>query len=88
MTIGSCFKKSPSDARLLDFGMGWGDWLLMANGLGYESCGIELSESRIEANALKSKGTKVIELGSKQKIYGLTSINTEQSLLSTYQKSA
>lgn len=75
MTIGSCFKKSPSDTRLLDFGMGWGDWLLMANGLGYESYGIELSESRIKY--AESKGTKVISWEQAENLR-FDFINTEQ----------
>jgi 2-polyprenyl-3-methyl-5-hydroxy-6-metoxy-1,4-benzoquinol methylase len=75
LTIGSCFKKSPSDIRLLDFGMGWGDWLLMANGLGYESYGLELSTSRIKH--AESKGINVI---SWEQAEGLRFefINTEQ----------
>ena len=75
MTIGSCFKKSPSDTGLLDFGMGWGDWLLMANGLGYESYGLELSKSRIKH--AESKGTKVISWEQAEDLR-FEFINTEQ----------
>lgn len=75
MTIGSCFKSSPSDTRFLDFGMGWGDWLLMANGLGYESYGMELSESRIKY--AESRGIKVINWEQAEKL-NFDFINTEQ----------
>ena len=64
MIIGSCFKKSPSDTRLLDFGIPVGV-ITMVNGLGYESYGIELSESRIKY--AESKGTKVISWGASRK---------------------
>ena len=75
MIIGSCFNTSPSETRFLDFGMGWGDWLLMANGLGYESFGLELSESRIRH--AESKGTKVITWEEAENLR-FDFINTEQ----------
>jgi 2-polyprenyl-3-methyl-5-hydroxy-6-metoxy-1,4-benzoquinol methylase len=43
----SFFKKQPSDLKLLDFGMGWGKWCLMAKAFGCSVYGIELSEARI-----------------------------------------
>lgn len=43
----SFFKKQPSDLKLLDFGMGWGKWCLMAKAFGCEVYGLELSEARI-----------------------------------------
>jgi len=33
--------------RVLDFGMGWGEWLLMARAFGFEATGVELSEERV-----------------------------------------
>ena len=75
MTIGSYFKTSPSDTRLLDFGMGWSDWLLMANGFGYECFGLELSESRIKY--AESRGVKIIEW-EQAKNLRFDFINTEQ----------
>ncbi len=38
----------PRDVRVLDFGMGWGDWASMARALGCETFGVEISRSRIE----------------------------------------
>lgn len=58
MTVGSCFSTKRSDTKFLDFGMGWGDWLLMANGFGYQCFGLELSESRIKY--AESRGLKAI----------------------------
>ena len=75
MTIGSYFKTSPSDTRFLDFGMGWSDWLLMANGFGYQCYGLELSESRIKY--AESRGVKVIEW-EQAKNLSFDFINTEQ----------
>ena len=75
MTIGSCFKTNPSNLRFLDFGMGWGDWLLMANGFGYESFGLELSENRIKY--AKSRGIKVIGWEEAEKLC-FDFINNEQ----------
>ena len=75
MTIGSYFKGDPSNITFLDFGMGWGDWLLIANGFGYDCYGLELSESRIKH--AKSRGIKV--LGWEQAFeLSFDFINTEQ----------
>jgi SAM-dependent methyltransferase len=43
-------KQRSKALRALDFGMGWGDWCLMARALGCEVCGSERSPSRV-ANA-------------------------------------
>ena len=75
MTIGSCFKANPSDIKFLDFGMGWSDWLLMANGFGYECFGVELSENRIKYAA--SRGIKVLGWEQAEKLC-FDFINTEQ----------
>jgi 2-polyprenyl-3-methyl-5-hydroxy-6-metoxy-1,4-benzoquinol methylase len=37
----------PSKARLLDYGMGWGDWCHMAQSFGFNACGVELDQERI-----------------------------------------
>lgn len=37
----------PHDRRVLDYGMGWGEWLQMAAAFGFQACGVELSEERI-----------------------------------------
>lgn len=54
--IVSYFEKLPSDLKLLDFGMGWGKWCLMAKAFGCEVYGLELSEARIafaQANGIE-----------------------------------
>lgn len=73
--IGSYIKKSHSNINLLDFGMGWGAWLSTANKLGFQSYGIELSESRI-AHARKS-GIEVIDWKQAENMK-FDCINTEQ----------
>lgn len=50
--------RPPNSLTFLDFGMGWGEWCLMAKAFGIEVYGIELSEARIDyARAL---GLKVL----------------------------
>ena len=39
--------KKPADIAVLDFGMGWGTWSLMAKAFGYQSFGHEISPERI-----------------------------------------
>lgn len=39
--------KSPHEIRVLDYGMGWGHWCLMANAFGMQSIGQELSQDRL-----------------------------------------
>ncbi len=39
---------NPQDTRLLDFGMGWGEWCEMAKAFGFQVHGVELSQERIE----------------------------------------
>lgn len=48
--------KPPHEIRVLDFGMGWGAWLLMAKAFGMVTEGLELSPSRVayaQTNGLK-----------------------------------
>ncbi len=37
----------PAQIRVLDYGCGWGTWLLMAKANGFDATGLELSEKRI-----------------------------------------
>ena len=46
--------------RVLDFGLGWGDWARMAAAYGCETFGIELS--REKAKQAESSGIKILEL--------------------------
>jgi SAM-dependent methyltransferase len=69
------FKKQPSSLQFLDFGMGWGEWALMAKGFGCDAYGSELSSMRVEY--AKSKGVKVI-IGNEVPALRFDFINTEQ----------
>lgn len=51
--------KEPSSLKVLDFGMGWAEWAMMAKAFGVDSYGMELSKERIEH--AKVNGIKVIE---------------------------
>lgn len=69
----SYFRKPPSSLRFLDFGMGWGEWVLLAKGFGCEAYGAELSTSRILY--AQSKGIAIHNLNGDLKF---DFINTEQ----------
>ncbi len=58
MKIIRYFKKLPSSLTFLDFGMGWGEWALMAKAFGCKSYGFEISKKRIQH--AKDNGIKVI----------------------------
>lgn len=75
MQIISYFRKVPSSLRFLDYGMGWGEWALMAKAFGCDSYGTELSVERIEY--AKSNGIKVIWYDEIPQ-YRFDFINTEQ----------
>jgi transcription elongation factor Elf1 len=47
MVLIKYFNRIPSRLHLLDFGMGWGSWCMMAKAFGCKCYGTELSESRI-----------------------------------------
>lgn len=52
-------RHKPSRIRVLDFGMGWARWCLFAKAMGFETCGSELSESRLayaRANGIEIQG--------------------------------
>lgn len=52
---------SPSvPPRVLDFGLGWGDWCKMAGAYGCETFGVELSRDKVEH--ARSVGIKVVAL--------------------------
>ena len=57
-TIGQLVDQSASQCKVLDYGMGWGNWCRMAQAHGFETYGLELSETRI-ASAEKM-GVRVI----------------------------
>lgn len=75
MQMISYFKKKPSLLSFFDFGMGWGNWALMAKAFGCQSYGTELSEERMEHAT--SNGIKIIAR-SELPQYKFDFINTEQ----------
>jgi 2-polyprenyl-3-methyl-5-hydroxy-6-metoxy-1,4-benzoquinol methylase len=47
-TIIAYLRKTPSSLDVLDFGMGWGKWALMAKAFGCKSFGTEISKERVD----------------------------------------
>jgi len=45
--IGFFFSGGPHEIQVLDFGMGWGIWCLMAKAFGYKVYGFEISKDRV-----------------------------------------
>jgi 2-polyprenyl-3-methyl-5-hydroxy-6-metoxy-1,4-benzoquinol methylase len=58
MQVVDYFGRQPAALRFLDFGMGWGEWALMAKAFGCDCCGAELSQERIDYAA--SNGIEAI----------------------------
>lgn len=75
MQIIAYFGKDPSSLNFLDFGMGWGEWALMAKAFGCNSFGLELSTERI--HHAKLNGIRVINWDEIPQ-YHFDFINTEQ----------
>lgn len=75
MFISDFFGRSPNQIQILDFGMGWGDWLAMANGFGFTCYGVELSQSRIDY--ARRRGIAVVDWDQAQQ-QQFDFINTEQ----------
>lgn len=75
MMIIAILNKNPYMLDVLDYGLGWGRWSLMAKALGCNTYGIEISKDKIEF--VESKGIKILQdeaLNSKKFDF----INTEQ----------
>jgi 2-polyprenyl-3-methyl-5-hydroxy-6-metoxy-1,4-benzoquinol methylase len=51
-------KRPPHEIQVLDFGMGWGTWLMMARAFGMQVTGLELSPKRVEY--ARSNGLRVV----------------------------
>ena len=68
------FGTHPADVHVLDYGMGWGNWLQMAQGYGCRAAGTELSAARAEAPA---PGIEVLD-GAALPAERFHFINTEQ----------
>lgn len=56
--VSNLLKKEPHDINILEYGMGWGDWLNIASSLGYQVTGLELSRERTEST--KTNGIAVV----------------------------
>ncbi len=57
--ISKLLRKKPFQTSVLDFGMGWGYWCLMAKAFGYNSFGLEFSKSRVDY--ARNMGINVID---------------------------
>ena len=57
--ISFLINKKPFEINVLDFGMGWGYWCLVAKAFGYNVSGLEMSKERI--NFARKNGINVIE---------------------------
>lgn len=57
--ISSFFSKKPFEIDVMDFGMGWGYWCLMAKAFGYKVRGFEIAKDRVEF--VRENGIDVIE---------------------------
>lgn len=75
MHIIAYFGKNPPSLNFLDFGMGWGEWALMAKAFGCNSFGSELSTERIQH--AKLNGIRIIDWDEIPQ-YRFDFINTEQ----------
>ena len=71
----SYLNKNPIELKFLDFGMGWGDWALMAKAFGCQSFGMEISPERIRY--AKSNGVEVLDRNTVSQ-HQFDFINTEQ----------
>lgn len=56
--IAYLLKKKPCDLNILDFGMGWGYWCLMAKAFSYNIVGFEVGERKIKT--AEKNGIKVL----------------------------
>jgi SAM-dependent methyltransferase len=75
MLLIAYFNTVPQQLKFFDFGMGWGEWCLMARAFGCAAYGAELSEARIQY--AKSQGITVIAWDEIPKFH-FDFINTEQ----------
>ena len=76
--ISSLLFKKPFEINILDFGMGWGYWCLLAKAFGYNTTGFEISKERIEF--AKKNGINVIENFTDITTHKFDFINIEQVL--------
>lgn len=74
--ISSVISRRPCEISVLDFGMGWGFWCLMAKAFGFNVYGFETSRERLEY-AAKNGITVINEFSSLQE-HGFDFINAEQ----------
>lgn len=75
-TISSLIKKKPEEVQVLDFGMGWGHWAIMAKAFGYDVSGFEISKDRIEY--VKQYAIHAFQSFSEMNTFKFDFINAEQ----------
>lgn len=68
----------PHNVRVLDYGSGWGYWLMMAKAHGYDAKGLEMAENKV--SFCNSNGLEIIRDLSEQEDESLDFINSEQVL--------
>ena len=59
MMAAAFLRLSPRQMRVMDFGMGWGEWCLMARAFGCSASGSEISQDRIEH--ARANGIEIVE---------------------------
>lgn len=74
-TVLNWFNANNNLLKFLDYGYGWGEWCSVANALGVDTYGFEVSDSRIEF--AKSQGYKIISWDEISD-FTFNFINTEQ----------
>src|SRR5262245_61619167 len=57
--VGRYFQRPPGSVKVLDFGMGWGHWCLLARAYGFDVSGLEFSPSRVAY--AREGGTHVVQ---------------------------
>lgn len=74
--IAMLIEKKPGESHVVDFGMGWGYWCLMAKAFGFKVTGIELSKQRVDF--AKTNGIRVVDALSDLGTASVDFINADQ----------
>lgn len=77
MQILAYFRQAPATLKTLDFGMGWGDWALMARAFGCDSYGSDISRHRMDF--AQTSGVKILSWDEIAQ-HRFDCVNTEQVL--------
>lgn len=82
MIVARLLGKAPHRTRVLDYGMGWGYWCLMARAFGYDAYGTDLSEERM--TFARGNGVNVLRPGELPEAF-FDFINAEQCFEHLYE---